>query len=202
MKILVMAFVMLSALASAAGEASEADVRRRNDSLREAAELEAKRNAIKECIRHDLEAAETLVTTAELMEGVRKTPPREVERLSEKFAYETDEPKTFVKTESDKRMCTHRWIKLDEGRHYRFRAEVRAEDVKGTVVKFGLMVPRPDGDTRWAVADIGAGTFDWRPVTFDYTMPVGSSSALFLYGLEAGSGTAGFRNVTVCEVTQ
>lgn len=185
-----------------AGEASETDLRRRNQLRREVAELEARRNALKGKIRTQLEAAETLTVTAELMEGARKLPPVARERLSELHSYEVDVPRTQTKTAAEKAQCVHRWLTLEETRRYRFTAEVKAEDVRETHVKFGLMVPQPSGKTLWPAASVGAGTFDWRLVTFDFEVPAGAGNALLLYGLESGSGKVSFRNVTVYEISR
>ena len=192
------------ALAAARGEmASESDIRKRNRSRREMAELVARRNALKERIRLAEVTAETLNVTAELMEGVRKFPPQEREHLSELRSFEAGAPKAIAKGEKDASACVHRWLTLSEGRRYRFFAGVRAEDVQGTNVKFGLMVPMPNnGPTQWPSASVGSGTFDWRDVSFDYDLPAGVTSVLLLYGLESGSGKVEFRDVTVMEVSR
>lgn len=202
MKTLVLVMLSLVALATFAGEASEADIRRRNRSRKEAAELEAKRNALKEKIRRQLDAAETLTVTAELMEGARKFPPVERERLSEIRVFEPGLAKAVVKTAAEKSKCVQRWMTLDEGRRYRFVAEAKAEDVEGTSVKFGLMVSLPSGKVLWPAASVGSGTFDWRQVSFDFEMPSGAASVLLLYGLESGSGRVEFRDVTVYELSR
>lgn len=196
-----MMFAMLAAVVFAE-EASESDISRRNRYRKEAAELEAKRNALKDRIRIELETAETLNVTAELMEGVRKFPPVERERLSEIREFEVGVPRTVRKAASDKSTCVHRWVTLDEGRRYRFAADVKAEDVKDTSVKFGLMVPMPNGKTKWPGCSVGSGTFDWRRITFDYEIPAGAGHVLLLYGLESGSGEVAFRDVSVFEISR
>jgi len=202
MKRIVVLTVLAAVAVAFAKEADEATLRQRNQSRREMAELERKRNAIKESIRAQLEAAETLTVTAELMEGVRKFPPSERERQSELHVFEAGVARSVVKAAGEKSNCVHRWLTLGEGHRYRFRADVRAEDVKGTEIKFGLMVPSPDGKTRWPSASVGSGSFEWRTVSFDYLMPAGSNSALLLYGLEGGSGRVEFRDVTVSELSR
>jgi len=202
MKRIMLWAVLAAATVSFAKEADENMLRQRNASRREITELEKRRNALKESIRAQLEAAETLTITAELMEGARKFPPVERERQSEIRAFEAGVSKTVEKAAGDKSNCVHRWMTLDEGRRYRFRAEVRAEDVKGADIKFGLMVPRPSGSSDWPSASVGSGSFEWRLVSFDYLMPSGSSSVLLLYGLEGGSGKVEFRDVTVSELSR
>jgi len=202
MKRIFLVLFSLSAVFALAEEASEEDIRRRNRGRREAAELEAKRNELKDRIRQSLETAETLNVTAELMEGVRKFPPVERERLSEVCVFEAGLAKAIDKKPEEKAACVHRWMTLDEGRRYRFVAEAKAEDVKDTSIKFGLMVHQPSGQTLWPSASVGSGTFDWRQVSFDFTMPAGAASVLLLYGLEGGSGHVEFRDVTVYEISR
>jgi len=198
--------LMLAVLALAAvvegKEADEASIKRRNQCRREMTELVKRRNAYKESIRSQLEAAETLTVTAELMEGVRKFPPVERERQSELHVYEAGVARPICKAADEKANCVHRWLTLEEGHRYRFIAEVRAENVTDTSIKFGLMVPKPDGKTQWPSASVGSGSFDWRTVSFDYLMPAGSVSALLLYGLEGGAGKVEFRDVTVYELSR
>lgn len=202
MKTVCLLSLLLLTTSATAEEASEADVQRRKECSAEASRLEAKRNALKDSIRSRLRTAETLNAVADLMEGKRQSSPVEDERLSVVRTFETDVPKSIVKSKEDKATCVHRWMTLDEGRRYRFTAEVRAEDVKGVNVKFGLMVPQRSGKTLWPSASVGTGSFDWRTVSFDFEIPSGAGNVLLLYGLEGGTGKVEFRNVTVCEVSQ
>ena len=194
--------VMLAASALRAGEASEAEIARRNRLCREAAECEAERNALKERIRADREAAWTLGVTAELMEGVRESPPVERERLVDLHRFESGTERVVTKAAADKANCVHRWLTLQEGRRYRFRAEAKAEDVRDASVKFGLMVSVPWQKTQWPDCKVGSGTFDWRGISFDYEVPAGAGSVLLFYGLESGSGRVSFRNVVVSEISR
>lgn len=202
MKRLCFAVVALLSVVAWAKEASETDLKRRRLYRQEASALESRRNELKERIRQMTEAAETLTVTAELMEGTRRYPPVERERISELHTYEDAQPVTLTKAAGEKATCARRWLTLEEGHTYRLTAEVKADSVKDTSIKFGLMVPMTTSSTRWPGASVGAGTFDWRVVSFDFTLPSGARSALLLYGLESGSGTVAFRNVSVSEVSR
>ena len=180
------------------GMTNDPNAVRRDAYRRQAAELEAKGNAIKDRIRQSLKSVEAMTLRAEMLEGVRKFAPRVRERLSELHAYEEGEAKVVAGPGP----CLRRELMLESGCRYRVTAQVKADGVKGTAVVLRLHAPFADGSALQASADIGAGTFDWRPVAFDFEAPSGVGLSSLEYGLEGGTGTASFRDVTVYSVAR
>jgi len=169
----------------------------------EAAELRARVNALSdECARRT-RTAHVLDVTCDLMTGARAVPPRRVERLVPVAAFETDAPCVLEVKPGAKPQVVHRWPKgLKDGARYRFSCRMKAEGVTGCEhVKFGGFVGLANGKKAWPSASTGAGTFDWRTVTFDYTLPSGAGFCL-LYGIEAGHGKVEIRDVRIEEVTE
>ena len=182
----------------AAVVADDPNVVRRDAYRRQAAELEAKCYALRDQIRANLRAAEAMTLRAEMIEGVRKVAPSVRERLCELRAYEEDEPKIVTGPGP----CVKREIMLEEGLRYRVTAQVKAEDVRGTVIILSLQAPFADGSAFETAADVGAGTFDWRTVAFDFEAPAGVGLSSLRYGLDGGSGEVSFREVTVYSVSR
>lgn len=179
-----------------AAVAEDPNAARRDTYRRQAAELEAKCNAIKDRIRRSQKSAETMTLRAEMLEGVRKFAPRVRERLSELHAYEEGEAKVVTGPGP----CLRRELMLEAGCRYRVTAQVKAENVKGASIVLRLHAPFADGSALQAAADIGAGSFDWRSVSFDFEAPSGVGLSALEYGLESGTGSASFRDVTVYSV--
>ena len=179
-----------------AAVAEDPNAARRDTYRRQAAELEAKCNAIKDRIRRNQKLVEKMTLRAEMLEGVRKFAPSVRERQSELHAYEEGEAKVVTGPGP----CIRRELMLESGCRYRVTAQVKAENVKGTSIVLRLHAPCADGSALQASADIGAGTFDWRSVAFDFEAPSGVGLSSLEYGLESGTGSASFRDVTVYSV--
>jgi hypothetical protein len=78
---------------------------------------------------------------------------------------------------------------------------VRAENVSEKPqswngVKFMLPIEAPSG-RQWPQAQIGTGTFDWKPVRFAVRVPDDATSVQLLLGLEMVTGKAGFDDVKI-----
>jgi len=195
--------VVVLAMAAVADEANE--LYERNKELRrDVAALRTEVNALAdECVRLE-KTAETLTLTAELMDGRRRTLPKLVEEIVETVAeFETDVERAIVVPEGGKRSVVHRWLgdKVRPGSKYRFECMMKAEDVKGCEhIKFGGFVGVTGGSTQWPSSSVGAGTFDWRKVSFDYLVPAGGRFTL-LYGIESGYGKVWVKDVKVFRIS-
>jgi len=78
---------------------------------------------------------------------------------------------------------------------------VRAENVSEKPqswngVKFMLPIEAPSG-RQWPQAQIGTGTFDWKPVRFAVRVPDDATSVQLLLGLEMVTGKAWFDDVKI-----
>lgn len=183
--------------------AEEALVARNRALQKDVAELRTRVNGLADaCVRME-RTIEVLGVTRDLMSGRLRTPPKRVERTTRVAAFETEAPRVLTKTSDAKRAIEMRWLKtLQPGTKYRCTCEMKAQNVKGCEhIKFGGFVPVKGGPTQWPAAAVGAGTFDWRTIAFDYVLPSGGTFCL-VYGLEAGTGTVWVRNVTVDEVAE
>ena len=99
-----------------------------------------------------------------------------------------------------KRQVIHRWLKLKPGKTYRFEGQFRIEDGKALQpVKFGGFVQVKGKPTQWPAASLGKEPCDWRPCSFEYTLPFGGSFCL-IYGIENGAGRILFRDIAVFEI--
>lgn len=198
--------VALIAMIAFCGVAAEGDaLYERNKALRkEVAELRLKVNAAEdECVRLE-KSVKTLDTTRELMTGKRKTPPKMVEKMVQIAAFhDNGEEKSFVRTDAGEKAIEMHWLSgMKVGAKYRCECLMAAEDVKGCKhIKFGAMVGVPGQTTQWPAASVGAGTFQWRKVSFDYVFPSGASFCL-LYGIESGTGKVTVKDVKVFEVVE
>lgn len=81
------------------------------------------------------------------------------------------------------------------------RAMIKAEDVASPPypwngVKFMLVVATPGGPQYPSRGDL-AGTFDWRQVTFDATIPADATSVTLVLGIEATTGKAWFDDIHI-----
>jgi len=192
-----------AAFLTAGAEESGDELWRRNRELtRQAEELRRRVNkASDECLRLE-RTAETQRTTAAVVLGQRP-PPQRAEELSTVLEFETGEGCLLTRGGDGGKAVVERWLsQVRPGVRYRFSAEIRTEDVKGCEsVKFGGLVKFPNERLDWPGALVGAGTLDWRPVSFDYTMANGGAFCL-LYGIEKGEGRMRVRNVRVSEVRE
>lgn len=192
-------------MASVAG-AGEADTlyERNKELKRRVAAARTEVNALSdECVRLE-RTAETLALTAELMDGRRRNLPKLVEKIETVAAFETDSERLIEVPPGGKRNVVHRWIgeRVKPGSKYRFECLMKAEDVKGCEhVKFGGFVAVKGGKTQWPSASIGAGTFGWRRVSFDYLVPAGGNFCL-VYGIESGSGKVWVKDVKAFRVLE
>ena len=183
-----------------AEQATEEEWALRDRLRQEVRDMELRRNALVDQIRIREEAAETLSTAALLMTGEMESPPAPAEEsLVLCAAYETENPCVLVG--NGKHNCRHLWMNLREGARYRCLASVRAEDVRGVKgVKFGMMLARADGQRDWPSARLGAGTYDWMDVAFEFAAPAGCRKGMLLYGLEGGEGRVEFKDVRIMEI--
>jgi hypothetical protein len=137
-------------------------------------------------------------TVAELMTGERAEPPSAKPRWRLLHAYETNAPCFFDATPGNQKNRDI-WLKLAPGRTYRCEADVKCENLVGTRnLKFGAYAPVAGASPNWPSANVGAGTFDWTPVAFEYAVPHGGGFMLS-YGPGGGTGKVWFRNVKVYE---
>lgn len=194
-------FACMAILTVGAVVAGETDgLYERNKELkRTVAEMRAEVNALSdECVRLE-QTAETLKFTADLMGGKRRTLPKLVETVETVAEFETATERFIEVPEGGKRDVVMHWIgeKVKPGSTYRFECMMKAEDVKGCEnIKFGGFVPVKGGSTKWPGASVGAGTFDWRKVSFDYLVPAGANFCL-IYGIESGHGKVWIKDVKV-----
>jgi hypothetical protein len=94
-----------------------------------------------------------------------------------------------------KRTVCGRWLKVPEGKTIVFSIWVKAENVTGTQIKFGLMISNGKGKYKWPAANVGAGSFDWYKVSFSTVIPFGAKRCLLMYGLEKGIGKVYFKDL-------
>ena len=144
---------------------------------------------------------EALMTTAELVSGERKTPPKQV--LEE---YEVLRPfgagRTLDNRLSGKQLVAKEWLKLPHPGRYRAKARLTLKESKGLKnFKFGCMISGSGIKTRWPAASVGRVPFPEREVSFDFDVPQ-DSNALLLIGFESGMGLAEFRDVRVFELNE
>lgn len=148
-------------------------------------------------------SAEILDVTGELMTGKRLVPPSGARRFVPVAAFETNAVKVLDNTATGKQMVEIKFLgqSLKAGTEYRFSCKMKAENVKGSEnIKFGGYITFASGaETQWPAASVGAGTFDWTEVSFDYVLPTGANVGI-LYGLESGVGRVSVRDVTVSEI--
>ncbi|NLG12857.1 MAG: hypothetical protein GX561_01475 [Lentisphaerae bacterium] len=117
-----------------------------------------------------------------------------------------DNPIHLKRVEGDKpkQAMFEKWIELKPGATYEFNATIKAENVTGTKIKFGLMVPLNTGKTDWPDASVGDKTFDWSHATFTYKVPFTSKGTLLMCGIYAGKpdivGETWFKNLTIHEI--
>jgi cell division protein FtsB len=90
-----------------------------------------------------------------------------------------------------------KWLKVPEGKKILFSVFIKAENVTGKQIKFGLMIDNSKGEHNWPSARIGVGTFDWYKVSFSTVVPFGVNRCLLFYGLESGTGKVYFKDIKV-----
>lgn len=192
----------VSLLAANAKDANDGLWLRNRKLTQEAESLRRQVNGMADDCRRRESAAETLRTTAAVLLGQRK-PPQRAEELVPVLELEPGEGRVLRRDGDAGKAVVEQWLsQVRPGVRYRFSAEIRTEDVKGCEsVKFGGLVKFASDRLDWPGALVGAGTFDWRPVSFDYTMSHGGSFCL-LYGIEKGTGCMWIRNVRVSEVRE
>jgi endoglucanase len=94
-------------------------------------------------------------------------------------------------------------IPVEKMRGYlvRFSALVKAENVSNKPqswngIKFMAATAAPEGNL-WPQAEIGTGTFDWRPVGFQFRVPDDATQVRLTLGLEQVSGRAWYDDIQV-----
>lgn len=119
---------------------------------------------------------------------------------SNKAAFAKYENSTLLIENNDpksrKNICG-KWLAVPEGKKISFSVLVKAENVNGAQIKFGLMINNSKGKQNWPSAKIGTGTFDWHKVSFSTEVPFGVDRCLLFYGLESGTGKVYFRDIKV-----
>lgn len=152
------------------------------------------------------EKAAVLQETADRVAGLKEgLPEMTVTYTTVEEFYQNAELLLENHDEKQQHTVWRKWLKLEEGGKYRFRVQVKSEDVKNVSnIKFGLMIPVAGAKTQWPAAALGAGTFPWRDVSFTTTLPFGSGgNALLICGLEGnGIGKVTFRNIVVERVNE
>ena len=142
----------------------------------------------------------TLETTRRLIAGEIRRAPGVQGRKVEVGRFEQERELVIDNRADGKRQVIHRWLKLQPGRTYRFEGQFRIEDGKALQpVKFGGFVPVQGKPTQWPAAGLGKDPCDWRPCSFEYTIPFGGSFCL-IYGIENGAGRVLFRDIAVFEI--
>lgn len=142
----------------------------------------------------------TLETTHRLIAGEIRRAPGVQGRKVEVGRFEQERELVIDNRADGKRQVIHRWLKLQPGRTYRFEGQFRIEDGKALQpVKFGGFVPVQRKPTQWPAAGLGKDPCDWRPCSFEYTLPFGGSFCL-IYGIENGAGRVLFRDIAVFEI--
>ena len=142
----------------------------------------------------------TLETTRRLIAGEIRRAPGVQGRKVEVGRFEQERGLVIDNRSDGKRQVIHRWLKLQPGRTYRFEGQFRIEDGKALQpVKFGGFVPVQGKPTQWPAASLGKDSCDWRPCSFEYTIPFGGSFCL-IYGIENGAGRVLFRDIAVFEI--
>ncbi len=142
----------------------------------------------------------TLETTRRLIAGEIRRAPGVQGRKVEVGRFEQERGLVIDNRSDGKRQVIHRWLKLQPGRTYRFEGQFRIEDGKALQpVKFGGFVPVQGKPTQWPAASLGKAPCDWRPCSFEYTIPFGGSFCL-IYGIENGAGRVLFRDIAVFEI--
>ena len=142
----------------------------------------------------------TLETTRRLISGELRRAPGVQGKKVEVGRFEQERELVIDNRANGKRQVIHRWLKLKPGKTYRFEGQFRIEDGKALQpVKFGGFVPVQGKPTQWPAASLGKEPCDWRPCSFEYTLPFGGSFCL-IYGIENGAGRILFRDIAVFEI--
>ena len=142
----------------------------------------------------------TLETTRRLISGELRRAPGVQGKKVEVGRFEQERELVIDNRADGKRQVIHRWLKLKPGKTYCFEGQFRIEDGKALQpVKFGGFVPVKGKPTQWPAASLGKEPCDWRPCSFEYTLPFGGSFCL-IYGIENGAGRILFRNIAVFEI--
>ncbi|NMA46878.1 MAG: hypothetical protein GX945_09990 [Lentisphaerae bacterium] len=152
------------------------------------------------------EKAAVLQETADRVAGLKQGLPEMTVTYTTVAEFYQD-AELLLENHDEKQQHTvwKKWLTLEEGGKYRFRAQVKSDDVKNVRnIKFGLMIPVAGAKTQWPAASLGAGTFPWRDVSFTTTLPFGSKgSALLICGMEGnGIGKVTFRNIVVERISE
>ncbi|MDQ0288916.1 hypothetical protein [Oligosphaera ethanolica] len=152
------------------------------------------------------EKAAVLQETADRVAGLKQGLPAMTVTYTAVHEFYQDAD-LLLENDDEKQQHTvwKQWLDLAEGGKYRFRAQVKSDNVKNiSNIKFGLMIPVAGAKTQWPAAAVGAGTFPWREVSFTTTMPFGSGGrALLLCGMEGnGTGQVAFRNIVVERISE
>lgn len=142
----------------------------------------------------------TLETTRGLISGEIRRAPGVQGKKVEVGRFEQERELVIDNRADGKRQVIHRWLKLKPGKTYRFEGQFRIEDGKALQpVKFGGFVQVKGKPTQWPAASLGKEPCDWRPCSFEYTLPFGGSFCL-IYGIENGAGRILFRDIAVFEI--
>ncbi|MBI4979039.1 MAG: hypothetical protein HZC28_16285 [Spirochaetes bacterium] len=157
---------------------------------------EARYNEIREQNRLLKETSETLLETALRVSGSNRNENVKTEPVLVMRLY-TDEPVMAEKKEAGQKAIVQKWYTVtQDGKRYRFTAMVKGEGITGRA-KFGLMYTS-GGKTIWPAANIGIGSFEWKQVSFETSIPFGVKSYLLLMGIEGSdTGTIWFKDVAV-----
>ena len=188
-----------AAVSAAVGAAlTEADVKSaEEESKRLSAELDAFRqeNRMLELKR------EALATTAELISGERKSPPKQVlEEVEVLQPFGTG--RTLDNRSSGEPLVAKERLRLPRPGRYRAKASLTLKESKGLKnFKFGCMITGAGIKTRWPAALVGGTPFAEREMSFDFDVPP-DSSVLLLIGFESGTGLAEFRDVRIFELKE
>lgn len=144
---------------------------------------------------------EALATTAELIAGERKSPPKPVvEEVEVRRPFGAG--RVLDNRASGEPLVAKEWLKQLHPGRYRAKARLTLKEAKDLRnFKFGCMIPVPGSGTRWPAALVGGTPFAEREMSFDFDVPP-DSCVLLLIGFESGTGLAEFRDVRICELKE
>lgn len=189
------ALILLVLLLAHCGECEELEVSNRR--LRQQLKaLDAVRNSLDQQTNALTRAIQVARISAELMEGIRDSPP--LAGRTQRLVYEdhVNEPYRF----SGERMSApdrHVWIALKPGMHYRWVCEVEASGLSGVRdVKFGGMVKvSKTTHVTWPAANSGVLIRSgWQQLSFEFDLPQ-CGLFMLMYGPNGQTGSCAFRNI-------
>lgn len=144
---------------------------------------------------------EALMTTAELISGGRKVPPKRILEETEVLR-PFGAGRTLDNRSSGRQLVAKERLKLSHSGRYRAKVRLALKEAKGLKnFKFGCMITGAGIKTRWPAASVGRAPFPEREVSFDFDVPQ-DSNVLLLIGFESGTGLAEFRDVRICELKE